>query len=202
MPDERVALANEQLRELSAAVSPSYGGEDSLRAASDFASTAPPAADGRHVPQGGRNDLTEIIPVVEDDHEPYSNPFADPPSFVPVDESPSWTGTQAYSAGAYANETTVVVADEAVEVSEAEAAGTPSTPRSHMASRRTASRLYGEQTYGEHFTPRSLASTRLSSSTRPTRGSPRRRRTLRPRGPGNRRSPPRRGPARVGDFRG
>lgn len=144
LPDDRVALGNEQLRELSAAVSPSYGGEDSLRAASDFASTAPPAADGRHVPQGGRNDLTEIIPVVEE-HEPYSNPYADPPSYtVPVDEAPSWNGTQAYSAGAYANETTVVVADEPVEVSAEEAARyTDYTAQSY------GGQSYGEQPYAE-----------------------------------------------------
>ena len=154
LPDERVALANEQLRELSAAVSPSYGGEDSLRAASDFASTAPPAADGRHVPQGGRNDLTEIIPVVEDEHEPYANPFDQPSYTVPVDDSPSWTGTQAYSAGAYANETTVVVADEGVEVSEAEAARyTEYTSQSYgeqtYGDQTYSTQAYGEQTYGE-----------------------------------------------------
>ena len=43
LPDDRVALPNERLRELSSALS-SYTGDDSLLAATDFASTAPPAA--------------------------------------------------------------------------------------------------------------------------------------------------------------
>ncbi|GED99123.1 DUF6779 domain-containing protein [Gordonia crocea] len=102
LPDDRVALPNERLRELSSAIS-NYAADDSLLAATDFASTAPPAADGRHYPpQGGRDDLTEIIPVVEDDAEPYVSPFREPATYtVPVDADhytiPPTSG-QAYAA--------------------------------------------------------------------------------------------------------
>ena len=128
LPDDRVALPNERLRELSSALS-SYTGDDSLLAATDFASTAPPAADGRHFPpQGGRDDLTEIIPVVEDDATTYVSPFGGTTYTVPVDAesytipatdqtydppaveetyTAAWTGAQAYTAGDYhANQST------------------------------------------------------------------------------------------------
>ena len=130
LPDERVALPNERLRELSSSMS-NYGGDDSLLAATDFASTARPSADVRHFPpQGGRDDLTEIIPVVEDEAEPFVSAFGQTTTYtVPVDadtytvptagtpyvtpadvyQAPAvdeaytatWTGGQAYSAGDY-----------------------------------------------------------------------------------------------------
>ncbi|QKT08544.1 hypothetical protein HUN08_16055 [Gordonia sp. X0973] len=119
LPEQRVALPNERLRELASSMS-TYTPDDSVLAATDFATTAPPSADGRHAPppQGGRNDLTEIIPVVEEEPapEPFA-PFGAPPqtfgagqpTAAPTSESthtPSWSGAQAYTAGAYVPPTT------------------------------------------------------------------------------------------------
>ncbi|MFT4200180.1 DUF6779 domain-containing protein [Gordonia sp. (in: high G+C Gram-positive bacteria)] len=90
LPEERVALPNERLRELASSM-PTYEPDDSVLAATDFASTAPPAGEGRHVPppEGGQADWTEIIPVVEDARE-------QPPSYTA-----QWDDAQGYSAGDY-----------------------------------------------------------------------------------------------------
>ncbi len=142
LPDDRIALPNERLRELSSSMS-GYAPDDGLLAAADFASTAPPAPDGRHypTPQGGRNDLTEIIPVVEDEPQPYVNPFAGPESFTvavedayaAVEEYPvpaadeaytaAWTGAQAYSAGSYGAAEAAAEQSAGVESAGVESAG-------------------------------------------------------------------------------
>ncbi|GAB10186.1 hypothetical protein GOARA_053_00120 [Gordonia araii NBRC 100433] len=79
LPEDRVALPNERLRELASSM-PTYEPDDSVLAATDFASTAPPTPDGRHYPppppQGGRDDWTEIIPVVEDEPAPGLDEYA------------------------------------------------------------------------------------------------------------------------------
>lgn len=77
LPEDRVALPNEKLRELASGIGGDfYLPDDRVVAANDFASTAPASADGRHqptdagrydIPRAAANDMTEIIPVVTDD---------------------------------------------------------------------------------------------------------------------------------------
>ncbi|MFW0788510.1 DUF6779 domain-containing protein [Gordonia sp. CPCC 205333] len=103
LPEDRVALPNEKLRELASGIGTNlYEPDDRVMAAHDFASTAPAAADGRHQPSGGprydiprsdANDMTEIIPVVTDDDEIISTQFEQVPA-----ESESHPFAQAYSA--------------------------------------------------------------------------------------------------------
>ncbi|NED60943.1 hypothetical protein G3I15_08415, partial [Streptomyces sp. SID10244] len=61
LPEQRTALPNEKLRELASGIGgerpstsstygQSFGTDDSVLAARDFAATAPAAAAGRHVP--------------------------------------------------------------------------------------------------------------------------------------------------------
>ncbi|WP_374610660.1 DUF6779 domain-containing protein, partial [Gordonia sp. (in: high G+C Gram-positive bacteria)] len=94
LPDQRVALSSEKMRELASGlndesragrrsgapfgggfsgdvggVSP-YGAtyaDDGLLAARDFAATAPTSDDGRHTGPVDPNEMTEVIPVVTDD---------------------------------------------------------------------------------------------------------------------------------------
>lgn len=84
LPEERVALPNERLRELASGIGTNlYQPDDGAMAAHDFASTAPAAADGRHLPQDGgydipraaATDVTEIIPVVTDGEDVVSAQF-------------------------------------------------------------------------------------------------------------------------------
>ncbi|GAB19208.1 hypothetical protein GOEFS_076_00370 [Gordonia effusa NBRC 100432] len=85
LPEDRVALPNEKLRELASGIGTNlYEPDDRVRAAHDFASTAPATADGRHqpsdsprydIPRADANDMTEIIPVVTDDDEIISTQF-------------------------------------------------------------------------------------------------------------------------------
>ncbi|MGV9713037.1 DUF6779 domain-containing protein [Gordonia sp. NPDC003424] len=73
LPDPRVALPSEKLRELASGIGGEdyrrYGGtDDSVLAARDFAATAPAADLGRHVPiDVDPNELTEVIPVITDE---------------------------------------------------------------------------------------------------------------------------------------
>lgn len=85
LPEERVALPSEKLRELASGIGSNlYAPDDRVMAAHDFASTAPATADGRHQPSGdarydipraAATDMTEIIPVVTDDEEIISTQF-------------------------------------------------------------------------------------------------------------------------------
>ncbi|AZZ83627.1 MULTISPECIES: DUF6779 domain-containing protein [Gordonia] len=98
LPDQRAALSSEKMRELASGLSGahagSFGGEfggvppyrstyddDGLRAARDFAATAPTADDGRHTGPVDPNEMTEVIPVITDD--PISGRIA---TEVPVEE--------------------------------------------------------------------------------------------------------------------
>ncbi|MFW0797565.1 DUF6779 domain-containing protein [Gordonia sp. CPCC 205515] len=74
LPDPRVALPSEKLRELASGIggTDDYGHyttpDDSMLAARDFAATAPATDAGRHLPTDvDPNELTEVIPVITDD---------------------------------------------------------------------------------------------------------------------------------------
>ncbi|MED5802623.1 DUF6779 domain-containing protein [Gordonia sp. Z-3] len=84
LPDPRVALPSEKLRELASGIGQpggygsGYGGgtgfgadfatDDSVRAAQDFATTAPAADSGRRIPADvDPNEMTEVIPVITDE---------------------------------------------------------------------------------------------------------------------------------------
>lgn len=94
LPDQRVALSSEKMRELASGLNDEsragrrsgapYGGgfsgdiggvssygatyaDDGVLAARDFAATAPTADDGRHTGPVDPNEMTEVIPVVTDD---------------------------------------------------------------------------------------------------------------------------------------
>ena len=94
LPDQRVALSSEKMRELASGLNDesrtgrrsgapydggfsgdlggvsSYGAtyaDDGVLAARDFAATAPTAGDGRHTGPVDPNEMTEVIPVVTDD---------------------------------------------------------------------------------------------------------------------------------------
>ncbi|NDZ93445.1 hypothetical protein G3I13_23080 [Streptomyces sp. SID6673] len=87
LPEQRTALPNEKLRELASGIGgerpstsstygQSFGTDDSVLAARDFAATAPAAAAGRHVPADvDPNEMTEVIPVITDD-DPMSGRIA------------------------------------------------------------------------------------------------------------------------------
>lgn len=87
LPEQRTALPNEKLRELASGIggerpstsstySQSFGTDDSVLAARDFAATAPAAGAGRHVPADvDPNEMTEVIPVITDD-DPMSGRIA------------------------------------------------------------------------------------------------------------------------------
>lgn len=73
LPDQGIALGNERVRQLGAG----FGGHmpDDLRAAQDFAATAPARQDARSsTANADPNEMTEVIPVVTDD-EPLSGEF-------------------------------------------------------------------------------------------------------------------------------
>ncbi|MEE3853251.1 DUF6779 domain-containing protein [Gordonia sp. LSe1-13] len=81
LPEHRAALPNEKLRELASGIGQpegyghgfgGYGTDDSVRAAQDFARTAPATDIGGRVPQRDMadvdpNEMTEVIPVITDD---------------------------------------------------------------------------------------------------------------------------------------
>ncbi|MFE0751670.1 DUF6779 domain-containing protein [Gordonia sp. NPDC058843] len=94
LPDQRVALSSEKMRELASGLNDesrrgrrsgaSFGGDysgdlggvslygatyadDGVLAARDFAATAPTSDDGRHTGPVDPNEMTEVIPIVTDD---------------------------------------------------------------------------------------------------------------------------------------
>ncbi|GAB89362.1 hypothetical protein GORHZ_058_00090 [Gordonia rhizosphera NBRC 16068] len=87
LPDTRVALPSEKMRELATGIGGEYGGgeyggaegfrtDDSALAARDFAATAPATDLGRHIHADvDPNAMTEIIPIVTDE-EPMSGRIA------------------------------------------------------------------------------------------------------------------------------
>lgn len=108
LPDQRVALSSEKMRELASGLNDesgtgrragaSFGGDftgdlggvssygatyadDGVLAARDFAATAPTTDDGRHTGPVDPNEMTEVIPIVTDD--PISGRIA---TEVPSDE--------------------------------------------------------------------------------------------------------------------
>ncbi|MFT3901168.1 MAG: hypothetical protein QM728_13125 [Gordonia sp. (in: high G+C Gram-positive bacteria)] len=102
LPEERVALPNERLRELASSI-PTFEPDDSALAATDFASTAPPPSSGRHgpAPQSGRSEWTEVIPIVEEvdevevDAAHYDGPgFDEPAPRQRESRRPSWSSDQ------------------------------------------------------------------------------------------------------------
>lgn len=106
LPEERVALPNEKLRELASGLGGAGFGssglsdaeryasglgadggfgatsgfgthDDGIVAARDFAATAPSPESGRHAPrEANPNEMTEVIPVVADDDAPLSGRIA------------------------------------------------------------------------------------------------------------------------------
>ncbi|MBM7276783.1 hypothetical protein JTZ10_03340 [Gordonia rubripertincta] len=131
LPDQRAALSSEKMRELASGLSGahagSFGGEfggvppyrstyddDGLRAARDFAATAPTADDGRHTGPVDPNEMTEVIPVITDD--PISGRIA---TEVPVEEVDQHsTGSKPFAPGA--DESSTADTDAAEDVSDAE----------------------------------------------------------------------------------
>ncbi|MCK8615577.1 DUF6779 domain-containing protein [Gordonia sp. C13] len=131
LPDQRAALSNEKMRELASGLSGahagSFGGEfggvppyrstyddDGLRAARDFAATAPTADDGRHTGPVDPNEMTEVIPVITDD--PISGRIA---TEVPVEEVDQHSaGSAPFAQGA--DESSTADTDTADDVSDAE----------------------------------------------------------------------------------
>ncbi|GAC01830.1 hypothetical protein GONAM_34_00300 [Gordonia namibiensis NBRC 108229] len=131
LPDQRAALSNEKMRELASGLSGahagSFGGEfggvppyrstyddDGLRAARDFAATAPTADDGRHTGPVDPNEMTEVIPVITDD--PISGRIA---TEVPVEEVDQHSaGSAPFAQGA--DESSTADTDAADDVSDAE----------------------------------------------------------------------------------
>ncbi len=129
LPDQRAALSSEKMRELASGLSGahagSFGGEfggvppyrstyddDGLRAARDFAATAPTADDGRHTGPVDPNEMTEVIPVITDD--PISGRIA---TEVPVEEVDQHSaGSTSFAPRAEESRT----ADAAEDVSDAE----------------------------------------------------------------------------------
>ncbi|MDY6808203.1 MAG: DUF6779 domain-containing protein [Actinomycetota bacterium] len=84
LPDPRVALPSDKLRELASGIGApgatgygagygagfgrDYATDDSVRAAQDFATTAPAADAGRRIPADlDPNEMTEVIPVITDE---------------------------------------------------------------------------------------------------------------------------------------
>ncbi|GAB43958.1 hypothetical protein GOTRE_054_00640 [Gordonia terrae NBRC 100016] len=115
LPDQRVALSSEKMRELASGLNDesgtgrragaSFGGDftgdlggvssygatyadDGLLAARDFAATAPTTDDGRHTGPVDPNEMTEVIPIVTDD--PISGRIATavPPEAVGAGDRP------------------------------------------------------------------------------------------------------------------
>lgn len=102
LPEDRVALPNEKLRELASGIGTDfYLSDDRVVAANDFASTAPASADGRHqpsdaarydIPRAAATDMTEIIPVVTDDEvapESAGYPAPDPNQARYTEDAPT-----------------------------------------------------------------------------------------------------------------
>ncbi len=100
LPDQGIALPNERVRQLGTG---GYVPDDGLRAAQDFAATAPSRYDSHpsSTTNADPNEMTEVIPVVTDD-EPVSAEFAavDHPAYAQHDADPD-TGQQEYPHQAY-----------------------------------------------------------------------------------------------------
>lgn len=103
LPDMRAAIGLERPRELGTGTGfTPAAADDRMVADRDFATTAPPAEGGRHVPEEPQDaeevdpsELTEIIPVVTDD--PHAGQYGEmQPEVVPevVPEAPAAAGYQ------------------------------------------------------------------------------------------------------------
>lgn len=141
LPDQRVALSSEKMRELASGLNDesragrragatfggdfggdlggvsSYGAtyaDDGVLAARDFAATAPTTDDGRHTGPVDPNEMTEVIPIVTDD--PISGRIA---TEVPPEEAGATTTPAGPAAGDLPDAEASGVASD-TEVSDAE----------------------------------------------------------------------------------
>lgn len=119
LPDQRVALPNEKLRELASGLergplsSEPIAPDDGMLAARDFAATAPAPSAGRHEPSSiDPNELTEVIPIITDE-DPVSGRIAtvyeqsdyEPPTYAAQSFEPQSLESQSFEPQSFESRT-------------------------------------------------------------------------------------------------